>query len=188
MARSGFNEGGGEHLCLGAFQNMSTAARDAVAAAAASASYAPAFNAWKAGSSSSISIDHILGFDTAGLTNMGSSITDAVFGNGNYCESQMGADELAMTYRLVTSVRYNNVNNSAWSINPTVSWAHDFKGYGPASLGGFVPGKMALSLGLNATKGDGVSLSLSYVNQIGADNINQRNDMDTLSASVSYAF
>ena len=188
VARSGFNEGGGEHLCLGAFQNMSTAARDAVAAAAASASYAPAFNAWKAGSSSSISIDHILGFDTAGLTNMGSSITDAVFGNGNYCESQMGADELAMTYRLVTSVRYNNVNNSAWSINPTVSWAHDFKGYGPASLGGFVPGKMALSLGLNATKGDGVSLSLSYVNQIGADNINQRNDMDTLSASVSYAF
>jgi len=188
VARSGFNEGGGEFLCLGAFKNMSLAQRTAVAQAATTEPYATGFNGWKPGSSTSISIDNILGFDTAGLTNMGSTVTDALFGNGNYCESQMGADQLAMTYRLFGSVNYNNVNNSAWSVNPTVSWAHDFKGYGPASLGGFVPGKMALSLGLSATKGDGMSLSLSYINQIGSDNINQRNDMDTLSASVSYAF
>jgi hypothetical protein len=31
-------------------------------------------------------------------------------------------------------------------------------------------------------------MSLSYVNQMGDEKANQRGDMDTISASVSYAF
>jgi hypothetical protein len=61
-------------------------------------------------------------------------------------------------------------------------------GYGPSSLGGFVEGKQALSLGVTARKGEGLSIGLNYVSQMGDELANQRGDMDTISASVSYAF
>ena len=66
----------------------------------------------------------------------------------------MGADELSMTYRIIGSATYNNINNTRWSMSPNFAWAHDFYGYGPSSLGGFVPDKQSLSLGLNFDKGD----------------------------------
>ena len=52
-------------------------------------------------------------------------------------------------------------------MSPNFAWAHDFYGYGPSSLGGFVPGKQSLSLGLNFDKGDGLRLGLNYVSQLG---------------------
>ena len=54
-------------------------------------------------------------------------------------------------------------------------------------MGGFVEGRMSLSLGMRATKG-GVSASLSYVNQMGNVEDNLSLDKDTLAASISYAF
>ena len=123
-----------------------------------------------------------------GVTNIGASIVDAVFGNGGYCESQMGADELSMTYRVIGSATYNNFNNSNWSMNPTFAWAHDFYGYGPSSLGGFVPGKQSLSLGLNFRKGSSLSTGINYVAQIGDPDINTGTDRDYISANVSYSF
>ena len=123
-----------------------------------------------------------------GVTNIGASIVDAVFGNGGYCEDQMGADELSMTYRVIGTATYNNFNNSNWSMNPTFAWAHDFYGYGPSSLGGFVPGKQSLSLGLKFSKGSSLSTGLNYVTQIGDPDINTGTDRDYLSANVSYSF
>ena len=123
-----------------------------------------------------------------GATNVGASIVDAVFGNGSYCEGNMGADERAFSYRLVGSARYDNFNNSAWSISPSVVWSHDPKGYGPSSLGGFTEGRQSVSLSLSANRGDGLVTSISYVDQLGDDESNLRNDMDYVSASVSYAF
>jgi hypothetical protein len=122
------------------------------------------------------------------VTNIGSSVIDALFGNGSYCESQMGADELSMTYRLIGSATYNNIYNSRWSMSPNFAWAHDFYGYGPSSLGGFVPGKQSLSLGLNLDKGDGLRVGLSYVMQMGDLVDNMSEDRDFVSANVSYAF
>lgn len=69
-----------------------------------------------------------------------------------------------------------------------ISWAHDFYGYGPSSLGGFVPGKQSLSLGLNLDKGDGLRVGLSYVMQMGDLVDNMSEDRDFVSANVSYAF
>jgi hypothetical protein len=123
-----------------------------------------------------------------GVTNVGASIVDAVFGNGSYCESQMGADERSFSYRLVGSATYNNINNSAWSLSPSIVWSHDPRGFGPSSLGGFVEGRESLSLGLSASKNDSVTASINYVNQMGKPKSNLRGDMDYISGNVSYAF
>ena len=170
VARNGFNEGSGEHLCLGIYGQLTATELAAVNAASGIAA-----------------IDYDLSTN-GGVTNLGASIVDPVFGNGSYCESQMGADTSALSYRIVGGATYNNVANSPWSLSPTFVWSHDPQGYGPSSLGGFTEGRQSLSLGMTAKKGDALQANLSYVNQMGEDQDNTRNDMDFISASVSYAF
>ncbi|MDC3171823.1 DUF1302 domain-containing protein [Pelagibacteraceae bacterium] len=170
VARNGFNEGSGEHLCLGIYGQLTATELAAVNAA-----------------SNIEAIDYDLSA-AGGVTNLGAAIVDPVFGNGSYCESQMGADSSALSYRIVGGATYNNVANSPWSLSPTFVWSHDPEGYGPSSLGGFTEGRQSLSLGLTARKGDALQANLSYVNQMGDDQDNTRNDMDFISASVSYAF
>ena len=184
VARNGFNEGNGEHLCLGMFAFVSQANIDAINTAAAASTDLAGYLTGE----TEVAIDYNFDDASRGLTNLGASITDALFGNGSYCEDQMGADPLSATYRLIGSATYNNFNNSTWSLSPSVAFAHDFLGYGPTSLGGFVEDKASLNLGLSAKKGDSVSISLNYTNQMGTDEANTSNDKDTLSASVSYAF
>ncbi len=173
VARGGFNEGSGEHLCLGIFRNLTSAEIAAVNAADTNGVVDD--------------IDHDL-TNHGGVTNLGASIVDAVFGNGSYCESQMGADERSFSYRLVGTATYNNFNNSAWSLTPSVVWSHDPRGYGPSSLGGFTEGRQSVSLSLTARKGDAITTSLSYIDQLGDHTDNLRGDMDYVSANVSYAF
>ena len=124
----------------------------------------------------------------AAVTNIGAGQTDPLFGNGGYCEDKNTIDDTSMTYRLVGAATYNNAFNSAWSITPNFSWAHDFNGYGSTSLGGFVPGKMALSVGVGASLGSALSLSASWVNQLGDIENNTSADKDYMTASISYAF
>ena len=174
---AGFNEGAGEFLCLGIFQGLTsdqlTLLNQAISANAALGSE------WQ--------IDYDLSTGS-GVSNVGAGIVDAVFGNGSYCEGQMGADERSFSYRVVGSATYNNFANSPWSVSPNFAWSADPSGYGPASLGGFSEGRQSLSVGVSAQKGDGLSASLSYVDQMGGDKDNVRNDMDFVSASLSYSF
>ena len=177
VARSGFNEGAGEFLCLGMYQDLTATQLAAInTRIRAHAKLGAAYE-----------IDYDLSTNS-GLSNMGSGIVDALFGNGSYCESQMGADDLAATYRVIGSATYNNFNNSMWSASPNFAWAHDFMGYGPSSLGGFVPGKQSLSLGVNFSKGSAVKVGLNYVAQMGDITDNTNADKDFLSANFSYAF
>jgi len=125
--------------------------------------------------------------DVVGATHLGSSQTDPLFGNGGYCESKNNADDFAATYRLIGSASYNNIANTPWSLSNSLVWSHDFNGYAPSSMGGFVPGKQSLSLTSTLTKGS-VKASLSYVNQMGDKTDNLGYDMDYVSASLSYAF
>ncbi len=188
VARSGSVEGSGGHLCLGHTQKMSAAQRAAVGAAFQSGVAAATAENYAEGASAEMTLDYTLENNTAGLTNMGSSITDALFGNGNYCESQPGADATSATYRLVGGATYSNFNNSTWTLGTNFAWSHDFMGYGPSSLGGFVEDKQALSLGVTMSKGDALSTSLNYVMQMGERKANLARDKDYLAASVSYAF
>ena len=94
VARNGFfNEGAGEHLCLGIFQGLT------------SCSTRLAINAQTgvAGENTAAETDVQIDYDLSGLcwcNQCRSSIVDAVFGNGSYCESQMGADERSYSYRV----------------------------------------------------------------------------------------
>ncbi|WP_286940745.1 DUF1302 domain-containing protein, partial [Acinetobacter sp. UBA6526] len=174
VARNGFVEGSGGHLCLGFAQKMSQAQRDAVAATFATTGGA----AWRAakryssGSEKEMTLDYTMEVDTNSLTNMGANIVDALFGNGSYCESQPGADATSATYRIVGGANYQNFNNTAWTLGTNFAWSHDFYGYGPSSLGGFVEDKQALSLGMSFSKGDDISTSLNYVMQLGDEEAN----------------
>ena len=173
VSRGGFNEGAGEHLCLGIFQGLSAAEIAAVNTTTAALGID--------------AVDHDLS-SSGGVTNVGASIVDAVFGNGSYCEGQMGADDRSFSYRLVGSATYNNFNNSAWTLSPSFVWSADPLGYGPSSLGGFVEGRQSLSLGVTASRNDSFTASVNYVNQMGDEISNLRGDMDYVSANVSYAF
>ena len=67
---------------------------------------------------------------SAAITNLGAGIVDALFGNGGFCEANPGADDMAMTYRLIGTATYNNFMNSPWTLSPNFAWAHDFRGNG----------------------------------------------------------
>ena len=99
----------------------------------------------------------------------------------------MGADDKAFTYRIVGGAAYNNYLNSAWSLNPSFAWSHDFSGYGPASALGITEGSMSMRVGGSFVNGD-TSVDLNYIDNMGDDDINLRNDMDFVSASVSHSF
>jgi hypothetical protein len=125
---------------------------------------------------------------TTALTHLGAGMADGLFGNGKYCEAKNGADATAMTYRVIGSATYNNLQNTSWSMSPRFVWSHDPMGYAPTSIGGFAEGRASMSLGLGFTKAGGVSVDLNYVNQLGDELENSQNDKDYISASVSYAF
>jgi hypothetical protein len=124
---------------------------------------------------------------TAGLTNIGSGVVDALFGNGGYCENKPGADDFALTYRVIGSATYNNINNTQWSFSPNFAWSHDPHGYAPSSLGGFIEGRQSLSLGAAFSKND-LRVTTSYTEFLGKTESQLNGDKDYLSLSVSYAF
>ena len=82
IARNGFNEGAGNGTtkCLGAFGGISAAAFTAAGAGALAPSYTT------------------LASSGASLTNIGSGVVDALFGNGGYCEDNPGADAVSYTH------------------------------------------------------------------------------------------
>ena len=171
VARSGFNEGvgAGTDKCLGTFGSIQSTM------AAINAALAPSYTT--------------LATAGAALTNVGAGNVDALFGNGGFCEDNPGADDFAMTYRLLGSATYNNFNNTSWALSPTIVVSHDFMGYGPSSLGGFAEDSMTLSIGASLTRG-GMSFSGSYVDymDLGNNYSNLSADKDYLSMSLSYAF
>ena len=124
---------------------------------------------------------------SAAISNLGAGIVDALFGNGGYCESNPGADDNSMTYRIIGTASYANFANTAWSLSPNFAWSHDFSGYGPSSLGGFVEDRMSLSLGASLNKG-GTTVSGSYVSFIDDEFAQSNSDKDYLSVSVSHSF
>ena len=175
-----FNEGSGEHLCLGMYKDLTATELSNVNAALATFDIATS-----ATDSTAMQIDYNLA--DGAMMNLGASVVDAVFGNGSYCEGNMGADKESISYRIVGGASYSNINNSKWSMSPSFAWSEDISGYGPSSLGGFTEGRQSLSLGLGFVSGN-TSVNLSYVDQLGDDQANTRNDMDSLSASVSHSF
>jgi hypothetical protein len=122
-------------------------------------------------------------------TNVHTPQANALFGNG-YCDDarRSGASDFAVQYKIRTGVTYNNINNSQWSMSPSLSWDHGVEGNAPSSLGGWTEDSYQLGLSLGFANQSGMSIALNYTDRMGEAMQNSNNDKDTVSASLSYAF
>ena len=132
---------------------------------------------------------NVLGDAVGALATVFASQSNALFGTG-YCDDakRAGASDFAVQYKLRTSVRYNNINNTQWSMSPSLGFDHGIEGNAPSSLGGWTEDSYQLSLGLGFANPNGLSISLNYTDRMGEAMQNKNNDKDTVSASLSYAF
>ena len=132
---------------------------------------------------------NVLGDAVGALATVFASQSNALFGTG-YCDDakRSGASDFAVQYKLRTSVRYNNINNTQWSMSPSLGFDHGIDGNAPSSLGGWTEDSYQLSLGLGFANPNGLSISLNYTDRMGEAMQNKNNDKDTVSASLSYAF
>ena len=112
-----------------------------------------------------------------------------LFGS-NYCDDakRSGASDFAVQYKLRTGVTYTNINNTQWSMSPSLGFDHGVEGNAPSSLGGWTEDSYQLSLGLGFANPNGLSIALNYTDRMGEAMQNKNNDKDTISASLSYAF
>jgi hypothetical protein len=132
---------------------------------------------------------NVLGDAVGGLATVFASQSNALFGTG-YCDDakRSGASDFAVQYKLRTGVTYNNINNSQWSMTPSLSWDHGVEGNAPSSLGGWTEDSYQLGLSLGFANQSGMSIALNYTDRMGEAMQNKNNDKDTVSASLSYAF
>lgn len=120
-------------------------------------------------------------------------IANAVLGNAGCqvpgsCVPQY-ADSFSSGYRIATSVDYNNAFGTAWTLSPSIQWAHDVTGYSAGPVGpGFVEGRKTVSLGVTANLRSVWRANLQYTNSFGNDYRNFGADKDFVTATVSYAF
>jgi hypothetical protein len=120
-------------------------------------------------------------------------IANAVLGNAGCqvpgsCVPQY-ADSFSSGYRIATSVDYNNAFGTAWTLSPSIQWAHDVTGYSAGPVGpGFVEGRKTVSVGVTANLRGVWRANLQYTNSFGNAYRNFGADKDFVTATVSYAF
>ncbi len=95
-------------------------------------------------------------------------------------------DEFSWGYRLVFSAEYNDVFAGV-TLNPQIRFAHDVSGNSVVG-GNFVEGRQSASAALNATYADNWGFTVGYNAFWGAENRNQLQDRDNITASVKYSF
>lgn len=109
-------------------------------------------------------------------------------GTGSLCTPKY-ADSFSSGYRIATSVDYNNAFGTAWTLSPSIQWAHDVTGYSAGPVGpGFVEGRKTVSVGVTANLRSVWRANLQYTNSFGNDYRNYGADKDFVTATVSYAF
>ncbi|ABS62981.1 protein of unknown function DUF1302 [Parvibaculum lavamentivorans DS-1] len=92
-------------------------------------------------------------------------------------------------YRLAATADYNNAFGTAWTLTPSIQWAHDVNGVSAGPVGpGFVEGKKTISIGLNANLQNTWRANIQYTNSFGNEFRNFASDKDFVTATVSYAF
>lgn len=95
-------------------------------------------------------------------------------------------DEFSWGYRLVFSAEYNDAFAGV-TLNPQIRFAHDVSGNSVVG-GNFVEGRQSASVALNATYADNWGFTVGYNAFWGAENRNQLQDRDNITASVKYSF
>ncbi|MEJ8569749.1 DUF1302 domain-containing protein [Elongatibacter sediminis] len=98
------------------------------------------------------------------------------------------ADDFSWGYRLLVRADYNNVFGTAWTMTPSIGWAHDVSGTTPGPGGSFIDGRKQLTLGLGFSYLQQWGFDLSYTSYFGAGRYNLLKDRDFIGASIRYSF
>lgn len=113
---------------------------------------------------------------------------DALLAEGAGGHAQY-ADSFSWGYRLIAVAQYNNFMGTAFTISPSIQWAHDVNGYSAGPIGpGFMQGKKTISVGATATYQSAYKAEIRYTNSFGNEYRNQNEDKDFASINFSYAF
>ena len=92
-------------------------------------------------------------------------------------------------YRLAATSDYNNAFGTAWTLTPTIQWAHDVSGVSAGPVGpGFIEGKKTVSVGVTANLQNTWRANVQYTNSFGNEYKNFVSDKDFVTMTVSYAF
>ncbi|MEQ8282228.1 MAG: DUF1302 domain-containing protein [Parvibaculum sp.] len=92
-------------------------------------------------------------------------------------------------YRLAATSDYNNAFGTAWTLTPTIQWAHDVSGVSAGPVGpGFIEGKKTVSVGVTANLQSTWRANVQYTNSFGNEYKNFASDKDFVTMTVSYAF
>ncbi len=98
-------------------------------------------------------------------------------------------DSFSWGYRLIAVAQYNNFMGTAFTVSPSIQWAHDVNGYSAGPIGpGFMQGKKTISVGATATYQSAYKAEIRYTNSFGNEYRNQNEDKDFASINFSYAF
>ena len=90
---------------------------------------------------------------------------------------------------MIAVAQYNNFMGTAFTISPSIQWAHDVNGYSAGPIGpGFIQGKKTISVGATATYQSAYKAEIRYTNSFGNEYRNQNEDKDFASINFSYAF
>ena len=89
-------------------------------------------------------------------------------------------------YRARAIFNYSDVFAGV-NLKPGISWSHDVEGYSPANSSGFVEGRKALGLALNADYMNTYNFGISYTRFFDGD-YNITEDRDFISATVGVSF
>jgi hypothetical protein len=146
--------------------------------------------------------DHFLAIPRSNTYHFSSFVSSQVFpGQAGACPAQVGpvmggactgaeyADPFSWGYRLVAIAQYDNVFGTAWSVSPSIQFAHDVDGISAGPIGpGFIQGKKTVSLGVTGTYQKAWSTSVRWTSSFGNKYRNFLYDKDFATFDVSYAF
>lgn len=90
-------------------------------------------------------------------------------------------------YNVLARFQYDNVFN-LFTLNPTIRFVHDVKGYSPKPVVNFVEGRKQLSLGLGFRFRNEITTEIGYTNYFGGGRNNLLADRDFYDASIKYSF
>ena len=135
--------------------------------------------------SSNAIVDYMLGSGAC----PGGPATNALNLSTASCSGAQYASTFSWGYRLIAAAQYNNAFNTAWTVSPSIQWAHDVSGYSAGPTGpGFIEGRKAVTLGVSGSLQNTWTVSANWTSSFGNKFQNMMYDKDFAQVNVSYSF
>ncbi|MES1991544.1 MAG: DUF1302 domain-containing protein [Pseudomonadota bacterium] len=131
-------------------------------------------------------VDYMLGSGVCPGSNPVASAADLISAT---CPGAQYADTFSWGYRLIAAANYNNAFNTAWTVTPSVQWAHDVSGYSAGPTGpGFIEKRKAVTIGVSSSLQNTWTVSANWTHSFGNEFQDLMYDKDFAQLGVTYAF